>query len=443
MSASAKVWVALVAALLLGGCATRAPLEPSGSPSAVTGTSPEPTAAAALESSHADERTRTDAAITSPLLAPAVDPLDTWNRLRDGFEFASCAGDDVARELRAYLRGGRFAAVLASIQPRLRFVLDAVESRNLPTEYALLPIVESHYRAYRARGRRPAGVWQLMPITARAKGLSISSTHDARLDLAASTAAALTLIEGLSARFDGNHAYAVMAYNAGEFRLRRALDRDGRVVEARLPRITRVHLARLNALACLITEPHRHRVSLPSWEPSGALAALRVEVRTSSRLLARLAGLTHAEFVSENVHVDRADGLPAGSFAMVPAARIDSIHARLADVPSAARARWQLVLDGARGWDALASRYDSDAALLKAINGDAAEPPPWVLVPATTPAAPTTAPAISGEDRYQVARGDSLWTIARRFGTSVAALAYLNALGSDAVLQPGQWLRLR
>ena len=82
--------------------------------------------------------------------------------------------------------------------PFLLLVVDEIERRDLPAEFAMLPYVESAYEPVAARGDRAAGMWQLMPDTARAEGLVITADYDGRLDANASTHAAL----GLVARYE-------------------------------------------------------------------------------------------------------------------------------------------------------------------------------------------------------------------------------------------------
>jgi len=99
--------------------------------------------------------------------------------------------------------------------PFLLVVLEQIEQRKMPGEFAFLPYIESNYTALASSGDRSAGIWQLMPDTAREAGLRITREYDGRLDVYASTTAALDLLERYNEQF-GDWRLADMAFNAGE-----------------------------------------------------------------------------------------------------------------------------------------------------------------------------------------------------------------------------------
>jgi membrane-bound lytic murein transglycosylase D len=51
-------------------------------------------------------------------------------------------------------------------------------------------------------------------------------------------------------------------------------------------------------------------------------------------------------------------------------------------------------------------------------------------------------PATSGSVKYVVQRGDSLWSIARKYKVRVSDLKSWNGLNSDSMIQPGQSIRI-
>ncbi|HXS04761.1 MAG TPA: transglycosylase SLT domain-containing protein, partial [Rhodanobacter sp.] len=73
----------------------------------------------------------------------------------------------------------QFEEQLRSALPRLAYVQEVAAQYNVAGEFVLLPWVESHYRPIPARKRRPAGMWQIMPITAGAMGLRVDRHYDA------------------------------------------------------------------------------------------------------------------------------------------------------------------------------------------------------------------------------------------------------------------------
>ena len=138
------------------------------------------------------------------------------------------------------------------------YVLDEVREAGLPSEFALIPFVESRYHAdARSRGG-PAGLWQFTAATARRHGMRVQGNVDERLSVVASTEAAVRYLARLHNMFGRDWRQTVMAYNAGEGALR-ASRRKG---AARLQGITRSYPLKLHAIACLFDQ----RAGNPRWQ---------------------------------------------------------------------------------------------------------------------------------------------------------------------------------
>src|SRR5690606_7881750 len=194
---------------------------------------------------------------------------------------------------------------------------------------ALIPMVESHYRL-EARNGSNAGMWQLSSITAKDLGLIIDARRDERLDPIPATETAIVLLQRLMDRF-GDWRPAAMAYNAGEYRIARALrsmpdDAQPSAAAHQPPGLSNTtyeYLAKLEALSCLVANPARWGLSLPDDDDR------RLEVTVIPavfRSLQRLASITGID--------------EAGAAALNPASRryrIDASHRSL--LLSAADAR--------------------------------------------------------------------------------------------------------
>ena len=136
---------------------------------------------------------------------------------------------------------------MEEILPLMAYVLEEVERKKLPGEFALLPIVESWYRPAAIGPGGPAGMWQMISSTARNHGIRIQSGYDGRLSPVESTDAALSYLQTLDGLFDGEWRAMAMAYNAGEYRIIRAFRASGdrRVSgESQLPRGRHEHANR-------------------------------------------------------------------------------------------------------------------------------------------------------------------------------------------------------
>lgn len=358
--------------------------------------------AAPLESS--DSTLPVQPAASAAVEPPAAADLPAkplWQAIVDRHGFVQCEQPSAAvrRWQRIYLQSPqRHAETLHSVSPWIGYVAEALENRGLPSEFVWLPFVESRYQPVRSRGDRPAGAWQMMPATARWRGLRIDAQYDGRLDFAAATDAALDLIEHLASVFDRNWALVTMAYNAGEYRIKGALDKARRNGDSLEPEqlavspITHEHLVKLRALACSIVDPATHALQLPEVEREQQLVSMQLRQTTDASRIRHLLGVDEAQWRRWN---------PAWRGAVIP----QDAHIML---PRA----------------------------LHALHADA-----LVQLPPTD-AAPTALATDEAQSEHVVVAGESAWTIARRHGVALSALLAANGLTARSVLRPGQRLRL-
>lgn len=135
-------------------------------------------------------------------------------------------------------------------------VLAALDGAGLPSEFALIPFVESRYRPGARSPGGQVGLWQFTAATARRNGLVVRTGHDQRLDAEASTRAAVRYIKRLHRMFGRDWRWTAMAYNAGEGAARAARRKGG---ARQLSPATRHYPDKLHALACLVPRPPDQR----------------------------------------------------------------------------------------------------------------------------------------------------------------------------------------
>jgi membrane-bound lytic murein transglycosylase D len=388
--------------------------------------------------------TDTDAASTRPT---------PWQRLRNGFVMPGCDYQpSVLREAGRYSRSAeRFASNWRTAMPFLLLVLDEIERRKLPTEFALLPYVESHFRPLAANGRGPAGLWQLMPRTATAQGLVLNRKLDERLDAVASTGVALDLLERYDREF-GDWRLATMAYNAGEFRIKAQLggalgtplSAEG-LAQLNLSPTTHQHLARLLALACIIREPDRFQVSLPAVGEDDTLEFLAMPTSIDLRLAASLSGLSPEQLRLYNAAFDpTSSNAVLGTRILLPKSHLARFEAGLRDIPEQRRAYWKSKrVEHAGTLAELADQMNISSAALAAANRQPVhadlQPGQTLLVPSDDPI-PTTA---DNAGFHRVRSGDTLSTIARRHGISLGQLLHWNSIRRNSILRIGLRLQIR
>ena len=362
------------------------------------------------------------------------------------------------RRLRRYHGNQHFFDFLGdSAQPWLYHVVRELGRRGMPGEIALLPAVESGYDATAVSSRNAAGLWQILPETARELKLSQSWWYDARHDTIAATTAALDYLEYLHDLFEGDWFLAVAAYNCGPGNVRRALRRAGlntatasyAEVHRYLPNETRGHMARWLVISEIVAMPRLHNVRMKSipWRPYFTEVAAATQIDLTAA--ARGAGLPLSDLSALNLGLMRGMTAPNGPHRLlVPAEYAERIERELAaaDVRPFRRASWRRYR--VRAGDTLsviAIAHDTTVKALMAANRldshfirDGRE----LIIPA--PPGQFAGIAEGESDVHVVSPGESLWLIARQYRTTVDSLRDWNRLAPGSnLLQPGQQLRVR
>jgi membrane-bound lytic murein transglycosylase D len=376
-----------------------------------------------------------------------------WQRMRGRFATPGCKNSkDVLGEARRYTRNPtRFAENWRQAMPLLLLVLEEIERRDMPGELALLPYVESHYRPLPARHHGAAGMWQLMERTAVDHGLKINRNQDQRLDPQASTAVALDLLEHLEREFS-DWRVADMAFNAGEFRIKRALgtrrasDLDAdELARLKVSATTHQHLARLFALSCIVGDPDRFQVSLPLPGADDVLQEISLPAPIDLRLAASLAGLSLQDLLHFNAGWTGPDN-PTGPAErlLLPKPDAANFNTSLATFPDTLLGSWRVQrIDAPLEVSALAANLGispSQLALANRLEVDSQlEPGQSLLMPGSETGRNRSDAAKS----HLIVRGDTLSAIARHYAISLADLLRWNDLTTRSVLHPGQTLRIQ
>jgi len=357
---------------------------------------------------------------------------EIYTRFRDGLADTTCE-PGVSSRWRAHFANapGRLAAKSDDVLPLFGYVVDALREANLPTEYALIPFVESGYKPGARSASGPAGLWQMIAITARNHGIAIRPGYDGRLSPVDSTQAAVRYLKTLHGMFAGDWRLAVMAYNAGEYRVFGALKRSGQRSNAARPAelvglsgITQAYVRKLHALSCLLDQADDRDEWLRSLDrPVPVLTAVALPSGTASL----------------DAWSDR-QGFDAGLVRRMNPAFPDG------RIASTVGTRRILVPGGlAPATQAMGAVTTTPAPLAATL--------PSASVPATSPqATKTNTSSTDGADptsvstdiarSHTVARGESVWIIARRYGLTSAQLLERNGLNARSVLQPGMVLTL-
>lgn len=362
-------------------------------------------------------------AAAPPTLPPGTrSGLEIYRSFRDGLADPVCEAGASDRWRHHFANApAQLAAPGSDVLPLFGYVVDRLREAHLPTEFALIPFVESGYRPGARSAQGPAGLWQFIALTARNHKVPVRAGYDGRLSPVDSTDAAVRYLKTLHGMFAGDWRLAVMAYNAGEYRLLGALRRAGqRPADADpaslpMPAISLSYVRKLRALSCLLEESEDRAAWLQALDrPVPVLAAAEVPLQ-----LVSLDGLA------------RRHGADATQLRRLNPVFADGRLARA----GGDRARVLLPAPHAQ-------------ALL------AAHPPAGAAAPVQAPAralveddlsdamADASAHVDPAPRTHVVARGESAWRIAGRYGVPLDALLARNGLDARGVLRPGMVLQI-
>ena len=426
----------------------------------VSGEAPGQPASVALLRELRTDGTLADRRLRNPY-GPGED-RDTWERIRRLMTVVPVQSHvsslrEFRRKLRRYHGNQRFFDTIGSnASPWLYHVTRQLAARGLPGEIALLPAVESGYDARAVSSRNAAGLWQILPGTARDLKLSRSWWYDARHDAPAATEAALDYLTFLHDEFDGDWMLAVAAYNCGPGNVRRAIRRAGlrietahyAAIERYLPRETRSHMARWLVLSEIVAMPRLHNVRMKTipWRPYFTEVAAPSQVNLASA--ARSAGLPAAELAVLNLGFRRGMTAPNGPHrVLVRAEHADRLGRELSQIrPVRLQERRRYRVREGDTLGAIAQAHGITVKTLMAANrldSHLIHAGRDLMVPVSGRA--SSKPAAAAERGvHVVSAGESLWIIARRYRTTVSSLRDWNHLAPGSnVLHPGQQLRVR
>ena len=388
---------------------------------------------------------------------------DTWEQIRYLMTLVPVRSEvsslrEFRRKLRRYHGNQEFFDQLGDNARRwLYHIARALAAKGMPGELALLPAVESGYNPDAVSSRSAAGLWQILPGTARDLDVKSSWWYDGRHDALAATPAALRYLKSLHEELNGDWMLAVAAYNCGPNNVRKAIRRAGldietadyAAIERFLPRETRGHMARWLVLSEIIAEPRLHNVDIVPipWRPYFAEVAAkpRVELATA----ARRSGLPASEIKALNLGFRRGAIAPEGPHRiLVPAEYAGHVSRALSQVESvryAGRTRYRVRAGDTLG--IIAQNHGTTVKALMAVNGLSSHlivAGRELLLPGPAVRHPESSTRRSRPDTHVVSRGESLWLIARQYRTTVDSLRSWNRLSPGSnMLRPGQTLRIR
>ena len=246
--------------------------KPPNAPSPVSRTKVLPVAAAtAVSPTSTDQQAilESDQRASSRAVASLSSPRDLWERIRRGYAMPNLDNDLVHDREQWYANRPDYIFRMTERSKKYLFhIVEELELRNMPTELALLPFVESAFNPQAVSGAKAAGMWQFMPATGRTFELKQNVFRDDRRDVLASTRAALDYLQKLYNMFGDWH-LALAAYNWGEGSVGRAIGKNQRAglnagyTDLSMPMETRMYVPKLQAIKNIVEQPEGFNSRLP------------------------------------------------------------------------------------------------------------------------------------------------------------------------------------
>lgn len=402
-------------------------------------------------------------------IGKALTSNDLWGRIKNGYGMPNQQSQYTTNHEAWYAsRPDYIKRMVSRSQKYLFHIVQEVEKRGMPTEIALLPMIESAYNPQANSSSKASGIWQFMPTTGKYFGLNQTWWVDNRRGVTAATNAALTYLQKLHVMF-GTWDLALAAYNAGEGTVQRAIEKNRRqglptdYASLPLPPETRNYVPKLQAVKNIMTNPAQFGLDIQPLDNRPYFNKVSVPSQIDAHLIAQLANITFDEFSALNPQYKRpviaANGLVQE--VLLPVNAVEAFQANLAsyDKPLV---NWQ-TYNAQHGEKvaSIADKFGISLAQLREVNGlnsgDKIKQARPILVPTNTTTengnAINTEENVPSEDQspiakktdttvtaavlrpatHKVVKGDTLASIARRYDTSVNVLLTTNHMKNKNV----------
>ncbi|SDB16770.1 membrane-bound lytic murein transglycosylase D [Desulfonatronum thiosulfatophilum] len=367
---------------------------------------------------------------------------------------------DVERYFRYFTHEGRdrFEMWLRRSEQFLPEVRDIFASYGLPHDLIYLPFLESGYNPMAYSRAGAGGMWQFMPATGQMYGMTFDWWIDQRRDPRLSTHAAAAYLSRLYDMFNCWH-LALAAYNAGEGRISRAMQRSGTdnyfdlaAINNLLANETRHYVPKFMAILKIIQNLEELGFDPIDWSNGPSLAEMEIKGGTDLVALSNSCGMDWETFRSYNPSFRRQVSPPERNLKIfVPQEKQQLVAAYLKKPTTSTLTGFQRYqVRRGDSWWVLSSRFNTPIDVLKRINnkntntlriGESLMVPGS---PAVVAAAQNAGNSAATQERasqranYVIQSGDTLWQLSRKFGVTVQTLAQANGISEKQTLQVGQ-----
>jgi membrane-bound lytic murein transglycosylase D len=403
--------------------------------------------------------------IKSLSVAETATPADLWERIRRGYAMPDLESKLVRdREQWYSTRPDYIFRMTERSRKYLFHIVEELEMRNMPTELALLPFVESAFNPQAVSSAKAAGMWQFMPATGKSFELKQNVFRDDRRDVLASTRAALDYLQKLHGMFGDWH-LALAAYNWGEGSVGRAIAKNQRLglptgyTDLTMPQETQYYVPKLQAIKNIVAQPENFGAQLPDIGNHPYFKTVSIVNDIDVAMAVKLSGVPLDDFKALNPSVNKPVIMAAGTpQILLPWDNADVFEKNLQEFKGPRLASWTVWVAPATVRVAQAAKQAGmTEAQLRQVNNI----PAGMLIKAGStllvPRAANTEKDVSESlaDRGQVnltpemisvrksiraGKADTVATLAKRYKVSPGNLAQWNKVPVNAKFKPGQAL---
>jgi membrane-bound lytic murein transglycosylase D len=392
-------------------------------------------------------------------------PTDLWDRIRGGFAMQDLDDEYVRKWEQWYSSRPEYMQRVVDRGSKYWFyIVTEIERRGMPLEIALLPVVESAFVTHANSSAAAAGIWQFIPSTGKNFGMKQDWWADSRRDIVQATTGALDYLQKLHGMF-GDWQLALASYNWGEGSVGRAVaanqaaGKPGTYSSLNMPNETRNYLPKLQAIKNIVNNPSAFGVKLASVPNQPYFKTISIAKHIDVDHAIKMAEVSKEEFVALNpAHNRPVIGGRAEHQILLPADKADLFISRL-DAGDRPLVSWMAYkTKGGDRLQDLAQRFGITVDSLRAVNGIRSTPASLpagynLLVPSGGPSAealgslenavftklPEYTPSanVALPKIHRAGKGDTLASVAKRYGVSAMKLAQWNRLGKNANLSKG------
>tara|TARA_Y100000768_G_scaffold86946_1_gene62295 strand:+ start:1112 stop:2713 length:1602 start_codon:yes stop_codon:yes gene_type:complete len=384
-------------------------------------------------------------------------------KIRNNFLLDFEINDRVKSEINFIVRNDDYMEkVILRSAPFLPFIVGELKARDMPLELVLLPIVESAYDPFAYSYGQAAGLWQLIPITAKRFDVDQNWWFDGRRDVIISTDAALDYLQYLHSFMNEDWLLALASYNAGEGTLSKSIKKNKKQAKPTdfwsldLSSQTSAYVPRLLALVEIITNPKRYSIKLPYISSDPFFETVDIKSQLDLSIAAELAEIELNDLYNLNAGFNRWATSPDGPHRLLlPTDKAESFRDALMTLPEHQRVRWERHnVKFGETLSEIALKYNTTSDQIKLANditSNMIRVDSYLMIPVSNQAREKYQKSESqrriikqnktrdgNKIEHIVKRGESLWLLSRRYDVDINTIASWNGISPKDLLSIGE-----